>query len=415
MSNEPGQQIADAGSDQLTKDFVVVENEFDADGADHGVLVSMPEPDPDSSEEDGFVMVETVKERPLKHRSIAQIKEKPADGSLHASGHVVSIAERYTQKGEARTVFFKRNDPLMSQLEAAINGFYRMLIPDCVSSSNVIYDEDKGIVGVASKKIDDFKPVSDDPLTDAEIDQYAPRLARGLMGSLIYEEEDLHRRNVSKKGRRIDFDMSLWRLLYKIKGARDVTGFILTAPEEAFNIDDIDIMNFPILNRADPFYWPAKTTPLSRSENNFSAEEAAIYAKLKDNPKFIYEKYKVLLKYILIPPEMYRAIASLHIEKDASHLGVNLIDALVKSQEKRIKEIKSALFIIQEFIDLILGPEKEKLLKEIKEEIEGYNKIFCKDKYANQRIDIGKIEANFAECLETLPRYKIMTASVMMA
>jgi len=409
--NEPDQQRSNKRDQLRIEDVVVLlENEFDDSVPDNGVLVSGPEAE--DREEDGFIMVSA--ERPLKHRPIKQIKEKPADGSLHASGHVVSIAERYTQKGEARTVFFKRNDPLMSQLEAAINGFYRMLIPDCVSSSNVIYDEDKGIVGIASKKIDDFKPVSDDPLTEAEIEEYAPRLARALMASFIYEEEDLHRRNLSKNGWRIDFDMSLWRILYKIKGARDVTGFIVSSPEKAFDIDDLDIMNFPILKKADPFYWPAKTTSFSRSENNFPAEEAAVYAKLKDHPKFIYEKYKTLLKYILIPPEMYRAIASLHIEKDASYLGLNLIDALVESQEKRIEEIKRSLFIIQEFIDLILGPEKERLLQEITEEINAYNKIFFKDKYAAQRIDIAKIEANFAECLETLPRYKIMTASIMM-
>jgi hypothetical protein len=193
-------------------------------------------------------------------------------------------------------------------------------------------------------------------------------LAIGSTASYIFVEVDLHQNNMSKDGKRIDFDMSLWHLFWEFKDSRIIDFFASRKP--ARNVLDVtknDIRNFPDVKDVSPYYWPTTSDGILSeaqrefiknfipfaADNPYSAEANARYKKLAKNKVFIYHKFATLLKYILTSADMYRHIAQLHLSKDSYSQSKSLMETVTHSQGQRIQAIKDRLLSMPEFTAFI--------------------------------------------------------------
>lgn len=328
----------------------------------------------------------------------------------------------------------KKPDNFMPQLESIISYFYELLMerPESVARTCAHYDTEKktGFVydTVSSREIPNFKSASEDPLREENLKverinngmsiedfdreeikirntatyreyrksekktdpkkififstplsdvlnyQMLKGLAIGLTTSFIMEEDDTSRNNMSKYGERLDFDMSLWPILYFYKEAisridwifRQTIDWAFRKPAPGqYKFTPKNIIRFPILEEAEPFYWPTKKPPVIPepyrsflvnnnllSSNSFEPNDNEIYNKLATNPVFIFHKFKTLLKFILTDPEMYKQIAFLHSDENCKlpyHENKSIADALKDHLDERIKEAKQVLFNLPAF------------------------------------------------------------------
>jgi hypothetical protein len=239
-------------------------------------------------------------------------------------------------------------------------------------------------------------------------------LGIGLTTSYIFEEDDCHTGNMSKDGKRIDFDMSPWPMTYKFKsiGPLDWT---FRAPGNRFNVTARDILNFPILTDAAPWYWP--TTPARYfpesfiraaskffrvSQNAFQSADNAIYQKLAANPVFIHYKFTTLLKYILSGPDIYRSLSQLHISDEKN------IEMMAKHQAERMQLIRAELLKLPQFHDFLVK-HGDSVLKKILSEFAEHNAKFAKkiDQNPLYKLQIINTENIIKEYVEICGKTKI--------
>lgn len=190
-------------------------------------------------------------------------------------------------------------------------------------------------------------------------------LATTLTTSYIFMEDDLHRGNISWDGKRIDFDMSLWPILYHFKAS--ILARFRKPSETTILVTSKDISNFPNLSDAKPYYWPTRPvektlasslefiTSLkdyfpSLSINAYPETTNPIYTSLKDNPVFIYHKLKTLLKFILLTPDIFKATLNLYMSDPIQFESIPMIDVIVTQQMERIKIFEAELIKLPEFI-----------------------------------------------------------------
>jgi len=396
-----------------------------------------------------FVMIPPtaipLKQRPESHY------EKISGNLSHSFHHIFKMIKKNRKiDSKPPTVhFFKQNkdnphDPYMYTLEATICGFYQLLAPHHSPSARALYDGQLNNVGIISKELQGFKPISEEPLKEEDflidalkyisieelesIDERARReglqlenkpnnqiiyqvflspnnnlgstedkpaikipvtardlknfrtikgQAIGLTTSYIFEEDDLHTFNVSETGVRIDFDMSLWPITYHFKkgGAFD---WALRDPTGRFDVTANDILHFPNLKDAAPFYWPAlAANVLNVSKNAFSSRANAIHQKLESHPVFIHYKFVTLIKYILTSEDIYRNISRLHIHEESKFENKNFIDILAKHEADRLALFKTELLKLTNFHEF-LATHGDKILKNILMEFSEYNTKFAK-------------------------------------
>lgn len=328
--------------------------------------------------------------------------------------------------------FFKHN-PLnspMSELEAFCWACYQLLIPNNVSKkSSAHYKENltRSMSGVSSVAIPDFKSTMEDPLKEEDLnnDSIVEGLALALTASYIFEEDDLHRGNMSKTGMRIDFDMSLWPILYNFKEGQFIIDWVFRRPKEnTFIVDEIDIKHFPNLKVATPFYHPSKVASslsdiMPISKNSFGSKDIAIYSQLENNKHFKYYKFRTLLKFILTDASNYQSIASLFVRKEfkSPELGeVKINHMLTEHLKDRIQKIRDVLIQMIDFRDF-LKVDGECAFKEIMYEFSSHNndidskvqKLREKNKpdrvstYEATKIDLEQISTKF-HAIETLTK-----------
>jgi hypothetical protein len=216
-------------------------------------------------------------------------------------------------------------------------------------------------------------------ITKSNMDNYriVKGLAIGFTTSYIFMEDDLHRNNLSKFGKRIDFDMSLWPVAYHLKESK--LTYFRKPNDLTFKITTNDIINFPNLKDAKPYYWPTNLpqstssttiqTFMSRfADNAYPEQENVIYQKLKDNKTFNHHKYAIMAKFILTNSEIYRQLAQSHIREDSSLNTKPLIRLLVRQQEIRIAEFEKVLVTIPEFGHFFKANYKD-IIKELLSEL----------------------------------------------
>lgn len=386
---------------------------------------------------------------PIKHRP-SNLYERLESNVTPTFHDVFKVKKRNSTKNAI--YFFKQNkfntyNSLMYELEATFCGFYKLIAPQQVSSARAHYNDLNQYNGVTSKGIPGFKSTIDDPLKEEDlvinalkyfsIDEFEEldsaitstgtsinglddkqilfekthesgtatitakdlknyRIVRGLAIGLtlshFFEEDDLHRGNMSKDGKRIDFDMSGWLLLFLFKE----TGFIdwtFRHPGDRFKLSEEDIKHSPNLTTAQPFYWPTKPAPyipetirewlstiLTISKNAFASQENLVYQKLETHPVYIYHKYATWFKILMSAEEMYRNIAKLHMREEISvQIGSDpeklLINILAEHIEKRRQDAKKILIQMSEFQEF-MQKNGDKL----------FEKIICDFSERNQKL-----------------------------
>lgn len=207
-------------------------------------------------------------------------------------------------------------------------------------------------------------------ITEKEFSNYriVKGLAIALTTSYIFMEADLHQNNLSKYGKRIDFDMSLWRILYDFKEDKFI---ILRKPNEStFKITAEDILNFPHIKHP-PFYWPTKyagvvsdTITAMMSTNAYSHATSLLYQKLATNPVFMHYKFAIFAKYVLTHADIYRTLALRHMREGYIHRAKMLVECVAKEQAERIAEFSNVLLSIPAFATL-LKQHHQKLIDEL--------------------------------------------------
>jgi hypothetical protein len=186
----------------------------------------------------------------------------------------------------------------------------------------------------------------------------------GLAVSHIFEEDDCHQNNISKDGKRVDFDMSMWPLVYKINDKGIIASIRRMPVALARTVAKEDIINFPDISVAQPFFWPTRETPLFSDEthdllnriitlpnNRYSSAAVSVNKCLSKNPVVTHYKYQTMLKYILSNATMYEKIALLHMPEETQYQSKILYKVLADEHQKRIIDFERALGNISEFID----------------------------------------------------------------
>lgn len=242
-------------------------------------------------------------------------------------------------------------------------------------------------------------------LTAYELDKYriVKGLAIGLMSSYIFMEDDLHRNNMKKDGTRIDYDMSLWNLLYHFKyRSKTENIFAPRAPNARTSvISAYDIVNFPNIRDFLPCFWPTNApTTYSNATPNFVAryfpfnwykpEDNQVFQRIKDNPIFKHFKYVTLTKYILTTPGCYYQIAAKNITDNKNYDFENhkqpLAMHMVDQQQSRINEFKEVLFAIPEYKEFY-EKNHEKIQKELLAELAKQNIVYPGDEILQKAKD----------------------------
>lgn len=195
-------------------------------------------------------------------------------------------------------------------------------------------------------------------------------LAITLTTSYIFCEDDLHQNNLSKYGKRIDFDMSLWPITYSFKTIMPVQ-FLEVFKFRKRNIDSFvvtrdDIEKFPSIKDSQPFYWPTKNLGTSShsiptmvkyafgyTTNPYPYPINLLFQKLEKNRIFVYHQFRTLAKFILSDSNMYKQIVAQHLRKECFYNSKLLIDIITKEVEDRIAIFENTLLSIPEFANYL--------------------------------------------------------------
>lgn len=299
------------------------------------------------------------------------------------SSHPVQLM---LKKGKA--FFFKTNPAgsLMSELEACAWSFYHINSPQRVpAKAYAIFNSSGEYVGIGVQEIPGFRSIIDDQFTvnDLPNKDIVKGLANILALSYLFQEDDLHRGNMSKYGFRFDFDMSVWPVLGYFKKGTTLDWIYRTRDPKRFVITARDIDNFPDLVDATPFYWctvPQKGVDervYRLTKNAFDTTENAAFKQLKSDPVFIREKFKTMLKFLLISTDHYNMLSRQHIRNDLRHSdpemkGMKITDIMTANIDARKKELRDVLVQMPTFREFLWRHGNE-VLKEIKHEFKDYN------------------------------------------
>lgn len=291
--------------------------------------------------------------------------------------------------------FFKCNhaNSIMSELEAAAWAILNLVVPGFVPKKTNVYRDSEGdIVGVCSQEIPNFKSFRYDRLTEEDLlnADLKKRMAIGTTASYWAQEEDYHIENGNKYGQRIDFDMTFWPLLGLFKDI-DKLSYIYRPPSaDRYRITPEDILHFPDLQGkgSKPWYWPTTQPEALKvgssalpswaiSRNAFSEEQNEIIKKLKNDPVFIYNKFKTLLKFMIMSDHNYKAVIKQHIRKGLRHPDPllsqkNLVDIFTDHVIARKNEVREVLVKMEAFQDFMTEYGKQ-VWQEIKAEINQQN------------------------------------------
>src|SRR3989338_4924449 len=217
-------------------------------------------------------------------------------------------------------------------------------------------------------------------------------LAKGITQSHINAENDYHNKNGSKKGERIDFDMSEWEFLSKFKEC-NFTDWVVSwkekPNEKTFIFTERDILNSPVFQDAEFRYWPTKQTIVSRSnlsssslfENFYSSQDNENFKKLTNHPVYIFHKFETYLKNILNTEKMYQSMAEFIARNNLIFLeeGMtkNVLNEFVKYKMRRLQQLKAVLIKMPEFQRFLVA-EGDYVFNLIKEEFADYQAEYKK-------------------------------------
>ena len=225
-------------------------------------------------------------------------------------------------------------------------------------------------------------------ITAKDIQNY--RIKRGLPEahgqSWICAEADFHNKNGSRKGKRIDFDMSEWPFFSQFKQvnwaewlkrnldllmgalAKLVT---FSNPNEEFPFTQADFENFPNLKDDKRRYWPTESTSFAQVsqstsikipffENFYTPNDIRLFRGLATDPVYVFHAYKNFLRNLIIPENMYRKSMELEVKYDQFYpdpidntMKKNLIDNASAYKVNRLQNLKNLLYKAPQFREFL--------------------------------------------------------------
>jgi hypothetical protein len=262
-----------------------------------------------------------------------------------------------------------------------------------------------------AKKIQEF--YSTLCMTNNEFDRFRTLkgLAIGITSSYINEEDDLHPINISQNGKRIDFDMSFWQLVYKINKKGFISNISRAPGEDYGAVTPGDIQTLPLLRDAKPFYWPTKPgrstdeavavvkNVLGITDNAYSEKLKLVFKKIVTNCVFIHYKFVTLNRYILTNASMYAAIARLHMREETQFQSKLLIEVLGEEQKKRIMIFDSVLYSVPDFISFYLE-HGESVFRKFHTQLKDRNEYYSQ---LSQQVDVRHLKVYHDQLLDLAP------------
>jgi hypothetical protein len=236
------------------------------------------------------------------------------------------------------------------------------------------YKEIEAACGITEKEFTNFRIIKGSAI--------------GMTTSWIFLEDDCHQNNISKFGKRIDFDMSLWPLFRTFCDKNIVDKFIRTPNENVANVSEFDIARFPNMTQsATPYYWPTVASGavsefknrifqlVFSSSNAYPSNVQEVYKKLEKNPVFIHYVYSTLLKYILTNADMYKKVASLQMGNRMVG-GRNLLNQTAEMQTGRIQKFENVLILMENFVNFCNINGAQHVVPSMALEIDNRNSFF---------------------------------------
>lgn len=127
-----------------------------------------------------------------------------------------------------------------------------------------------------------------------------------------------------------------------------------------------DIVDFPILKDAHPWFWPTvyKETYLTLASGDkvFTQADVILFSGLARNEAFIAAKYYCLLKAILIPERCFESSFEKHLFF-AEDQGLK--DSLILHFRARRMVLQNLLLLIPDFRKYLIESNVEKIIAEL--------------------------------------------------
>lgn len=338
------------------------------------------------------------KSRPFEYVTIqGALETKDACSSNHRG----SIFLGTTKKNKEQIIKYPVESKKLLAMEACNWGYYRLLIGNWVPEDIILYYDlnpnpenprELNYVAVGINKFENFKSYLEEAPKpdDFKNREFKRGWAKGLVASFLFDEDDAHRRNWDKYGRRIDKDMSIRPITGPYKSSRAQA---LTRPytEDNFPITENDIYNFPCLVDTKRFHWPAQQNRFIPdgvneliTQNFFRKEDADMFATLRTDEDFIYFKYLYLLKFVLTPDAALRQVPKDHLggvltepdpedpEKPIQSVEDPLVEQYATYMIKKRNTLRETLIKMPQFSEFITK-HGQAALEEIKQEFKQHN------------------------------------------
>lgn len=352
--------------------------------------------------------------------------------------HVVEEVQKNNYKWYFKHV--RKGSELLAPLEAAVWSWYHLIAPELVpENAHAYYDSSGQYVGLGVKAIANWRSFDKDEFNETDLanNECVSNLGISQMMSFIFEEDDYTRRNGTKKGQRIDMDMSVRPVLGFFKKGTFFDGVYRPYSTEMFLPTAYDIENFPDIKNAKPFYWATTSNPYvptaplrtlvgkmtspdkSSTVNDFSQRNNDDFKKLATNPTYIYSKFRTLLKFILLDTSNFMFLAKQHIRNDLPHpdpryKNKKITEVLTDHIDLRKRQFREVLVRMDSFHTFLLDygqQAKKEIMQEIAMQNDKAVAHWLKhdgenvENLAESLIHTDNIERNFDEVFAEMMKY----------
>ncbi|VVC75688.1 hypothetical protein AQUSIP_09780 [Aquicella siphonis] len=393
------------------------------DDADEGfVLVDSGE---DLHEED----FEIIESHPPYSLPLAQISYDESDQGLGNSSHRVVCGNNPKDQS---VHFLKFNDnEAMLYCESFMGHLYSMSLLYGVTRCYVRYDENDKPVALSSLEIPNFNTFKhkDSQLTQESLKDpaYRTRFIRLLAVLFRMHEDDAHCGNITTDLQIFDADCAFWDVTCKVKGGRPNVDNVLPGhlisrdPETAFQLHEQDIIHFPNITHAKPWYFPSLDAVATAyfSNNPFTPQETALVKKLETCPETLDICFYEFLDWMLDISQRFRPLAQLTIPGKLTVKGENVIKMYCAKNDMINCEYWAVLPKMPLFHDF-LKRNSDRVIHEILVRCHIRNMRLIADKknaavrheaFDNAVIDPGRVIFMYNELVHAVKRSQLMTFS----
>ncbi len=234
-----------------------------------------------------------------------------------------------------------------------------------------------------------------------------------LVGGTGFADDDDHRGNRDKYGRRIDFDMLLRFITYRIKENSLLDQIFRTPSETTFDYSARDVRNFPALHDAAPFHQATRkasklvdsTLSLLRSwqinlsVNFFTVEENNLYSQLNSNTAFNFSYWDDFFRLCFFTKHLVYPIFASHIGSNRNLENKNLVSLMTDALNAHTLRGQNRLCEMPEFytfLTLRSAAALNEMIDEFEKSNEKYHNLLPQDeRFGLLIINIEKVKDEY--------------------